>query len=133
MHHLLSLPVDPMQENDFFGLNLCDRHMPTVPSVCCPSVALLTLPCGHGQMTIKISRHAEKSLFCKISGTPFIVSLVRDQESIFYQASRCHQFIPITSRLLSSERAALCESGLATGGLAKDSRAAGTDDDGLCV
>lgn len=36
-------------------------------------------------------------------------------------------------RLLSSERAALCESGLATGGLAKDCRAAGADDDGLCV
>jgi len=37
------------------------------------------------------------------------------------------------SCLLSSERAAFCESGLATGGLAEDCRAAGADDDGLCV
>jgi len=36
-------------------------------------------------------------------------------------------------RLLSSEGAALCESGLATGWLAQDCRAAGADDDGLCV
>jgi hypothetical protein len=35
--------------------------------------------------------------------------------------------------LLSPERAALCESSLATGGLAQDLRAAGADDDGLCV
>lgn len=35
--------------------------------------------------------------------------------------------------LLPSERAALCESGFATGGLAEDGRAAGADDDGLCV
>jgi len=36
-------------------------------------------------------------------------------------------------RLLSPERAALGETGLATGGLAEDLRAAGADDDGLCV
>lgn len=36
-------------------------------------------------------------------------------------------------RLLSPERAALGESGLTTGRLAKDLRAAGADDDGLCV
>lgn len=35
--------------------------------------------------------------------------------------------------LLSPERAALGETGLATSGLAKDLRAAGADDDGLCV
>jgi hypothetical protein len=35
--------------------------------------------------------------------------------------------------LLSSERAALCETGLATGGLAQNLRAALADDDGLCV
>lgn len=37
------------------------------------------------------------------------------------------------SRLLSPERAALGKTGLATGGLAEDLRAAGADDDGLCV
>ena len=37
------------------------------------------------------------------------------------------------SHLLSPERAALCESGLATGRLAKDLRAAGAHDDGLGV
>ena len=37
------------------------------------------------------------------------------------------------SHLLSPERAALCESGLATGWLAKDLRAAGAHDDGLGV
>ena len=36
-------------------------------------------------------------------------------------------------RLLPPERAALCESGLATGGLAEDLRATGADNDGLCV
>lgn len=41
--------------------------------------------------------------------------------------------IPYEIRLLSPERAALCESGLATGRLAEDLRAAGADDDGLCV
>ncbi len=35
--------------------------------------------------------------------------------------------------LLSPERAALCETGLATGRLAQDLRAALADDDGLCV
>lgn len=35
--------------------------------------------------------------------------------------------------LLSPERAALGQSGLATGRLAEDGRAAGTDDNGLCV
>jgi hypothetical protein len=35
--------------------------------------------------------------------------------------------------LLASERAALGESGLATSGLAQDSRAAGADNDGLGV
>ena len=39
----------------------------------------------------------------------------------------------IASRLLSPERAALGETGLATGGLAEDLRASGADDDGLCV
>lgn len=39
----------------------------------------------------------------------------------------------LTSRLLPPERAALGESGLATGWLAKDLRATGADDDGLCV
>lgn len=34
---------------------------------------------------------------------------------------------------LPSERAALCESGFATGGLAEDGRAAGANDDGLGV
>lgn len=37
------------------------------------------------------------------------------------------------NRLLSPERAALSQSRLATGGLAKDGRAALADDDGLCV
>jgi len=36
-------------------------------------------------------------------------------------------------RLLSSERAALGQTGLATCGLAEHGRAAGADDDGLCV
>ena len=36
-------------------------------------------------------------------------------------------------RLLSPEGAALCEPRLATGRLAEDLRAAGADDDGLCV
>ena len=36
-------------------------------------------------------------------------------------------------RLLSPERAALSEPGLATGGLAEDGRASGADDDGLGV
>lgn len=40
---------------------------------------------------------------------------------------------PAFDRLLSPERAALGESGLATSGLAEDLRAAGADDDGLCV
>jgi hypothetical protein len=35
--------------------------------------------------------------------------------------------------LLSSERAALGQTGLSTGRLAQDGRAAGADDDGLCV
>ena len=35
--------------------------------------------------------------------------------------------------LLTPERAALSEAGLATGRLAKDLRAAGADDDSLCV
>jgi len=35
--------------------------------------------------------------------------------------------------LLSPERAALGETGLTTGRLAKDLRATGADDDGLCV
>jgi len=39
----------------------------------------------------------------------------------------------IASRLLSPERAALGETGLATSGLAKNLRASGADDDGLCV
>ena len=39
----------------------------------------------------------------------------------------------ISNRLLSSEGAALGETGLATSWLAKDLRAAGADDDGLCV
>lgn len=39
----------------------------------------------------------------------------------------------LASRLLSPERAALGKTGLATGGLAKDLRAAGADDDGLGV
>ena len=38
-----------------------------------------------------------------------------------------------TIRLLSPERATLCETGLATGGLAQDSRAALADNDSLCV
>lgn len=38
-----------------------------------------------------------------------------------------------TDHLLSPERAALSESGLATGGLAKNGRAALADDDGLGV
>ena len=42
-------------------------------------------------------------------------------------------FSHAASRLLSPERAALRESGLATGGLAKDGRATGTNDDGLGV
>ena len=36
-------------------------------------------------------------------------------------------------RLLSPERAALCESGLATRGLAENLRATCADNDGLCV
>ena len=40
---------------------------------------------------------------------------------------------PNATHLLPPERAALCESGLATSGLAKNLRAAGADDDGLCV
>jgi len=40
---------------------------------------------------------------------------------------------PSLGRLLSSERAALGEPGLATGGLAENGRAAGADDDGLGV
>jgi len=36
-------------------------------------------------------------------------------------------------RLLSSEGATLCQSGLATCGLAQNCRAAGADNDGLCV
>ena len=39
----------------------------------------------------------------------------------------------VSSRLLSPERAALSETGLATGGLAEDLGAAGADDDGLGV
>jgi len=42
-------------------------------------------------------------------------------------------FEVVASRLLSPERAALGEAGLATGGLAEDLGAAGADDDGLCV
>lgn len=42
-------------------------------------------------------------------------------------------FHTLRNPLLPPERAALCESGLATGGLAQDLRAAGADDDGLCV
>lgn len=37
------------------------------------------------------------------------------------------------SRLLPAERAALGQTGLATGGLAEDGRAAGADNDGLGV
>ena len=50
-----------------------------------------------------------------------------------YQPPLLDTFLPRMSRLLSPERAALCESSLATGGLAQDLRAAGADDDGLCV
>lgn len=39
----------------------------------------------------------------------------------------------LSSRLLSAERAALGETGLASGGLAEDGGAAGADDDGLGV
>jgi hypothetical protein len=39
----------------------------------------------------------------------------------------------LSRRLLSAERAALGETGLATGGLAEDSRAAGAHNDGLGV
>lgn len=39
----------------------------------------------------------------------------------------------MSRRLLSAERAALGETGLATGGLAEDSRAAGAHNDGLGV
>lgn len=35
--------------------------------------------------------------------------------------------------LLSPERASLCQTGLSSGWLAENGRAAGTDDDGLCV
>ncbi len=38
-----------------------------------------------------------------------------------------------SASLLSPERAALCQASLSAGGLAKDGRAAGADDDGLCV
>lgn len=52
--------------------------------------------------------------------------------SFFY-----HAFISLllvrTSRLLSSERAALGQTGLATGGLAEDCTAAGAYNNGLCV
>lgn len=41
--------------------------------------------------------------------------------------------VGITYRLLSPERAALGETGLATGWLAENLRAAGADNDGLCV
>lgn len=58
---------------------------------------------------------------------------VSGQGSIFYLANKCHQVMPRNVHLLSSERAALCESGFATGGLAEHSRAACADDDGLCV
>ncbi|KYK58987.1 Phosducin-like protein 2 [Drechmeria coniospora] len=47
------------------------------------------------------------------------------------RADRCHQ--PRNKRLLSSERAALGQAGLATGGLAEDRGAALADDDGLGV
>jgi len=40
---------------------------------------------------------------------------------------------PRPSQLLPSERAALCESGLATGGLAEDGRTTSTDDDCLSM
>ena len=39
----------------------------------------------------------------------------------------------VANRLLPSERAALSQTGLATGGLAENLGAAGADDDGLCV
>ena len=51
---------------------------------------------------------------------------------IFYRFSRL-SIVPGPLRLLPPERASLGESGLATGGLAEDGRAAGADDDGLSV
>lgn len=45
----------------------------------------------------------------------------------------CFLILGGANRLLSPERASLGQSGLATGGLAEDLRAAGADDDGLGV
>jgi len=49
-----------------------------------------------------------------------------------FQQDKKRNFI-CASRLLPAERAALSQTGLATGGLAEDSRAAGADNDGLGV
>jgi len=75
-------------------------------------------------MTMSIA----KSLMHIVPGhdTPFLPST-----TIVLSSSIHHRVID--ENLLSPERAALGESGLATGGLAKDLRATGADDDGLCV
>jgi len=54
------------------------------------------------------------------------ISVNRGEEDGLKKVASC-------ANLLSSERAALSESGLTTGWLAENGRAAGTDDDSLCV
>ena len=51
----------------------------------------------------------------------------------FVRFNKTRKKIHRASRLLPAERATLSQTGLATGGLAKDSRAAGADNDSLGV
>jgi hypothetical protein len=53
--------------------------------------------------------------------------------SLTFQQHNKKNSFSFVSRLLAAERAALGQTGLATGGLAQNGGAAGTDDDGLGV
>ena len=74
------------------------------------------------------SRHAQSS-FARYPELRMVYHELMWNPSSIMQSS-CFTFL---HHLLPPERAALCESGLATGGLAQDRRAACADDDCLCV
>lgn len=80
---------------------------------------------------VLIHRHEEKKKKRKKKRTPATFFLFS------HQSIRAHfprlDSVDVALRLLPPERAALGKSGLTAGGLTEDGRAAGADDDGLCV